>query len=147
MLLGGYNGCPGVSNLQAFQQIEEYAVLKFPERFQLNGNRFSVEFDLRARNECDIFVRFDLEPTQLDSFLGSTLLKTRTALSSTAKPDAFGKYQERTAWPIGRVASYLAGDARSPIYAGERTQSLLIDIDDPTRYVVYVIVNVVGFSS
>lgn len=145
-LLGGYNACPGVSNLQAFQQIEDYALIKFPPRFQLNGNRFSAEFDIRARNECDLFLRFDLEPSQLENVLASTLLKSRDNLSKTVRPDAFGRFKERTGWPVDAVAEYIAGEARGTLQSAERHQSMMIDMYDPTRYVVYLIVSVIPIS-
>lgn len=145
-LLGGYNSCPAVSNVQAFQQVEDFALVRFPARFQLAGNNFGVEYDLRARNECDIYVRFDLEPSQLDAMVASTLIGDVDQLAEGERPVAF----ERAAWhsdEIGGLARFLGGEARSELYAAARVQSLIVDITNPTRYVVYLVVNVLPLES
>jgi hypothetical protein len=110
-------------------KIEKRAWLKFPPSAQ-NVSVYGEGF-----SDCIIYTRFEIAPGDLNALLQTTLIKQPLSSKYPWPPMFYYEPQEAPpGWNLG-MRSFLAGEGSKAQYY----QGILINMDDPNLYVVYVI--------
>jgi hypothetical protein len=117
----------------SYGNLEQTAIFAFPP------SASHIEFSTNAFNRkggCTIWLQFEMAASDFDTLKASTLVEELTNVRLAGSP--FERFSERMSWsqPLNSIAGHgFSGDG---IYT---EQWIFIDINDPNRWVVYLITN------
>ncbi len=92
---------------------------------------------------CIIWVRFQVSPNELASFVSTTFIKM--PLSSTTLPQLVGGIsylQNETGWKLSPLNAHLAGEAAGTGQRAVDEQMIYVDTSNPQQYIVYLATSV-----
>jgi len=110
------------------EQVELHAHITFPP----NTDTYSA-YSIRGA-DCAIYMTFDIEPNQLDTFLQSThvnSVETASGFQLSAIANNLRIYEGKT---LNTDKDYLYGE-----YHGYPAQRIFFDVSNPNRYIAYVV--------
>ena len=125
-----YDGeCVGVGSSAA---IEEVAKLTLPA----TADNVFARSVYAGRGDCIVFVSFDMEAGELDTFIASTWVSSVAPMSDPALLELRGILQNDVDWTFNSDTEYLYGRGHQ---ASSSTQSIVLETISPNRYSVYVV--------
>jgi hypothetical protein len=124
----------------SYSDVEHYAYLKLP------ASARNIEFRSNAVNRkagCTIWVKFDMDSKDFDTFKSSTYVKDLSS-STQLTGNGFEYFKDRQGWRIPLNA--LAGHDNPPAGASGfptvyEDQWIVIDTSDAQKWTIYLIVN------
>lgn len=113
------------------QWFKEFAAMELP------SSAHNVQAQCFAFQDYAAYVSFEMNSSELPSFLGTTFIKL--PLSATHKPYHFEHPEGDVAgWQTDKITSFLAGEGSRTGKNATTWQSILIDTSNSENYVVYV---------
>jgi hypothetical protein len=111
--------------------------------FRLPSNAQEIEeHSVTHSRSCTHWIRFEIPPTDLNSFVTTTFIQT--PLSSQTLPERwwdFDHLQEVTGWGLSNITSYLGGEAGGTMGRHLDYQIIFVDTTNPSHYIVYLVTN------
>ena len=109
--------------------------------FTLPANATSVDTGSYEDSvSCTRWIRFSIPSSELESFVGTTLISLPLAETVAPRIDAMLDYlEEETSWEFDALTASLSGEGDAPVNSSPAGQRIFVDTSDENEYVVYLL--------